>query len=148
MAKTVLELFNAEQDKQRNKVEITKEINTYANDNDKSGKPSVNKLLNFYLKNQKDEQPLAKVSGDGTLTMSVEEYEGPYGCGNDKIEIVYYRHVEDENPSKSFEIEFEPDKASDFLVTSCDYENVTAAEIKELINLLLYGKRNVSESEA
>lgn len=145
MAKTVLELFNAEQDKQRNKTEITKEINTYAND--KSGKPSVNELLNFYLKNQKDEQPLAKVSGDGTLTMSVEEYEGPYGRGNDKIEIVYYRHVEDENPSKSFEVEFEPDKAGDFLITSCDYENVTATEIKELINLLLYGKRNANESE-
>lgn len=146
MAKTVLELFNAEQDKQRNKTEITKEINTYAND--KSGKPSVNELLNFYLKNQKDEQPFARVSGEGTLTMSVKEYEGPYGRGNDKIEIVYYRHVEDENPSKSFEVKFEPDKASGFLVTSFDYENVTATEIKELINLLLFGKRNINENEA
>lgn len=145
MAKTVLELFNAEQDKKRNKAEITKEISAYAND--KSGEPSVNELLNFYLKNQKDEQPLAKVSGEGTLTMSVEEYEGPYGRGSDKIEIVYYRHVEDENPSKSFEVEFEPDKAGDFLVTSCDYENVTATEIKELINLLLYGKRTANENE-
>ena len=145
MAKTVLELFNAEQDKKRNKAEITKEISAYAND--KSGEPSVNELLNFYLKNQKDEQPLAKVSGEGTLTMSVEEYEGPYGRGSDKIEIVYYRHVEDENPSKSFEVEFEPDKAGDFLVTSCDYENVTATEIKELINLLLYCKRTANENE-
>lgn len=145
MAKTVLELFNAEQDKKRNKAEITKEIGAYAND--KSGEPSVNELLNFYLKNQKDEQPLAKVSGEGTLTMSVEEYEGPYGRGSDKIEIVYYRHVEDENPSKSFEVEFEPDEAGDFLVTSCDYENVTATEIKELINLLLYGKRTANENE-
>lgn len=145
MTKTVLELFTAEQDKKRNKTEITKELNAYAND--KSGKPSVNELLNFYLKNQKDEQPLAKVSGEGTLTMSVEEYEGPYGRGNDKIEIVYYRHVEDENPSKSFEIKFEPDKADDFLVTKFNYENVTATEIKELINLLLFGKRNVNESE-
>lgn len=145
MAKTVLELFNAEQDKKRNKAEITKEISAYAND--KSGEPSVNELLNFYLKNQKDEQPIAKVSGEGTLTMSVEEYEGPYGRGSDKIEIVYYRHVEDENPSKSFEVEFEPDKAGDFLVTSCDYENVTATEIKELINLLLYGKRTANENE-
>lgn len=141
MTKTVLDLFNAEQDKKRNKIEITKELNAYAND--KSGNPSVNELLNFYLKNQKDEQPLAKVSGEGTLTMSVEEYEGPYGRGNDKIEIVYYRHVEDENPSKSFEIKFEPDKADDFLVTKFNYENVTANEIKELINLLLYGKRNI-----
>lgn len=141
MAKTVLELFTAEQDKKRNKTEITKELNAYAND--KSGKPSVNELLNFYLKNQKGEQPLAKISGEGTLTMSVEEYEGPYGRGNDKIEIVYYRHVEDENPSKSFGVEFEPDKAGDFLVTNFDYENVTATEIKELINLLLYGKRNL-----
>lgn len=142
---TVLELFNVEQDKQRNKVEITKEINAYVND--KSGKPSANELLNFYLKNQKGEQPLAKVSGEGTLTMSVEEYEGPYGRGNDKIEIVYYRHVEDENPSKSFEVELESDKAGEFLVTSCDYENITATEIKELISLLLYGKRNANESE-
>lgn len=141
MTKTVLDLFNAEQDKKRNKIEITKELNAYAND--KSGNPSVNELLNFYLKNQKDEQPLAKVSGEGTLTMSVIEYEGPYGRGNDKIEIVYYRHVEDENPSKSFEIKFEPDKADDFLVTKFNYENVTANEIKELINLLLYGKRNI-----
>lgn len=140
MTKTVLELFTAEQDKKRNKTEITKELNAYAND--KSGKPSVNELLNFYLKNQKDEQPLANVSGEGTLTMSVEEYEGPYGHGNDKIEIVYYRHVEDENPSKSFEVKFEPDKAGDFLTTNFDYENVTATEAKELINLLLYGKRN------
>lgn len=145
MTKTVLELFNAEQDKKLNKSKITKEITAYTND--KSGKPSVNELLNFYLKNQKGEQPLAKVSGEGTLTMSVEEYEGPYGRGNDKIEIVYYRHVEDENPSKSFEVEFEPDKAGAFLVTSCDYENVTATEVKELINLLLYGKRNANESE-
>ena len=145
MAKTVLELFTAEQDKQRNKAEITKEINAYVND--KSGKPSANELLNFYLKNQKGEQPLAKVSGEGTLTMSVKEYEGPYGRGNDKIEIVYYRHVEDESPSKSFELRLEPDKAGDFLVTSCDYENVTANEIKELINLLLFGKRNINESE-
>lgn len=140
MTKTVLDLFNAEHDKKRNKIEITKELNAYAND--KSGNPSVNELLNFYLKNQKDEQPLAKVSGEGTLTMSVEENEGPYGRGNDKIEIVYYRHVEDENPSKSFEVKFEPDKAGDFLTTNFDYENVTATEIKELINLLLYGKRN------
>lgn len=140
MTKTVLELFTAEQDKKRNKTEITKELNAYAND--KSGKPSVNELLNFYLKNQKDEQPLAKVSGEGTLTMSVEEYEGPYGRGNDKIEIVYYRHVEDENPSKSFEVKFEPDKADGLLITTFDYENVTADEIKELINLLIYGKRN------
>lgn len=141
MTKTVLDLFNAEHDKKRNKIEITKELNAYAND--KSGKPSVNELLNFYLKNQKDEQPLAKVSGEGTLTMSVKEYEGPYGRGNDKIEIVYYRHVEDKKSSKSFEVKFEPDKAGDFLITSCDYENVTATEIKELINLLLYGKRNL-----
>jgi hypothetical protein len=145
MTKTVLDLFNAEHDKKRNKTEITKELNAYAND--KSGKPSVNELLNFYLKNQKDEQPLAKVSGEGTLTMSVEEYEGPYGRGNDKIEIVYYRHVEDENPSKSFEIKFEPDNADDFLVTKFNYENVTATEIKELINLLLFGKRNANENE-
>lgn len=141
MTKTVLDLFNAEHDKKRNKIEITKELNAYAND--KSGNPSVNELLNFYLKNQKGEQPLAKVSGEGTLTMSVEEYEGPYGRGNDKIEIVYYRHVEDENPSKSFEVKLEPDKADDFLVTKFNYENVTANEIKELINLLLYGKRNL-----
>lgn len=140
MTKTVLDLFNAEHDKKRNKIEITKELNAYAND--KSGNPSVNELLNFYLKNQKDEQPLAKVSGEGTLTMSVEEYEGPYGRGNDKIEIVYYRHVEDENPSKSFEVKFEPDNAGDFLTTNFDYENVTATEVKELINLLLYSKRN------
>ena len=146
MTKTVLDLFNAEQDKKHNKTEITKELNAYAND--KSGNPSVNELLNFYLKNQKDEQPFAKVSGESTLTMSVIEYEGPYGRGNDKIEIVYYRHVEDENPSKSFEVEFEPDKAGDFLTTGFDYENVTATEIKELINLLLYGKRKVNESEA
>lgn len=145
MTKTVLDLFNAEHDKKRNKIEITKELNAYAND--KSGNPSVNELLNFYLKNQKGEQPLAKVSGEGTLTMSVEEYEGPYGRGNDKIEIVYYRHVEDENPSKSFEIKFEPDKANDFLITKLNYENVTATEIKELINLLLYGKRNANENE-
>ena len=145
MAKTVLELFNADQDKKRNKVKITKEIHNFVNN--KSGNPSVNELLNFYLKNQKGEQPLAKVSGEGTLTMSVREYEGPYGRGNDKIEIVYYRHVEDENPSKSFEVKFEPDKAGDFLVTNCDYENVTANEIKELINLLLYGKRNANENE-
>lgn len=145
MTKTVLYLFNAEHDKKRNKIEITKELNAYAND--KSGNPSVNELLNFYLKNQKDEQPLAKVSGEGTLTMSVEEYEGPYGRGNDKIEIVYYRHVEDENPSKSFEVKFEPDKAGDFLTTNFDYENVTATKIKELINLLLYGKHKVNESE-
>lgn len=140
MTKTVLDLFNAEQDKKHNKTEITKELNAYAND--KSGNPSVNELLNFYLKNQKDEQPFAKVSGEGTLTMSVIEYEGSYGRGNDKIEIVYYRHVEDENPSKSFDVEFEPDKAGDFLTTNFDYENVTATEVKELINLLLYGKRN------
>lgn len=145
MAKTVLELFNAEQDKKLNKTKITKEIHGFVND--KSGNPSANELLNFYLKNQKGEQPLAKVSGEGTLTISVKEYEGPYGRGSDKIEIVYYRHVEDENPSKSFEVEFEPDKAGEFLITSCDYENVTATEIKELINLLLYGKRNVNESE-
>lgn len=145
MTKTVLDLFNAEHDKKRNKIEITKELNAYAND--KSGNPSVNELLNFYLKNQKGEQPLAKVSGEGTLTMSVEEYEGPYGRGNDKIEIVYYRHVEDENPSKSFEVKFEPDKADDFLVTKFNYENVTATEIKELINLLLFGKRNANENE-
>ena len=61
MTKTVLDLFNAEHDKKRNKIEITKELNAYAND--KSGKPSVNELLNFYLKNQKDEQPLAKSFG-------------------------------------------------------------------------------------
>lgn len=141
MAKTVLELFNAEQDKKLNKAEITKEIHAFVNG--KSGNPSVNELLNFYLKTQKGEQPLAKVSGEGTLTMSVEEYEGPYGRGSDKIEIVYYRHVEDENPSKSFEVEFESDKAGEFLITSCDYENVTATEVKELINLLLYGERNI-----
>ena len=140
MTKTVLDLFNAEQDKKRNKIEITKELNTYAND--KMGNPSVNELLNFYLKNQKGEQPLARVTSDGTLTMSVCEYEGPYGRGSDKVEIVYYRHVEDKNPSKSFEVEFEPDKADNFLITEFDYENVTADEIKELINLLLYGKRN------
>ncbi len=145
MTKTVLDLFNAEQDKKHNKIEITKELNAYAND--KMGNPSVNELLNFYLKNQKGEQPLAKVSGEGTLTMSVKEYEGPYGRGSDKIEIVYYRHVEDENPSKSFEIKFEPDKANDFLITKLNYENVTATEIKELINLLLYGKRNANENE-
>ena len=142
MAKTVLELFNAEQDKKRNKVEITKEINAYVND--KSGKPSVNELLNFYLKNQKGEQPLAKVTGDGTLTMGVLYHDQLQYHGKDKIEIVYYRHVEDENPSKSFEIKFEPDKADDFLVTKFNYENVTAIEIKELINLLLYGKRNLN----
>lgn len=146
MTKTVLDLFNAEQDKKRNKIEITKEINAYAND--KSGKPSVNELLNFYLKNQKGEQPLAKVTGDGTLTMSVLYHDQLQYHGKDKIEIVYYRHVEDENPSKSFEVKFEPDKAGDFLVTNFDYENVTATEVKELINLLLFGKRNVSESEA
>lgn len=145
MTKTVLELFNAEQNKKCNKAEITKKIHGFVND--KSGNPSANELLNFYLKNQKGEQPLAKVSGEGTLTMSVEEYEGPYGRGNDKIEIVYYRHVEDENPSKSFEVEFESDKAGEFLITSCDYENVTANEIKELINLVLYGKRNTNENE-
>ena len=141
MAKTVLELFTAEQDKKRNKVEITKEINVYVND--KSGKPSANELLNFYLKNQKGEQPLAKVTGDGTLTMSVLYHDRLQYHGKDKIEIVYYRHVEDKNPSKSFEIKFEPDKADDFLVTKFNYENVTATEIKELINLLLYGKRNL-----
>lgn len=141
MTKTVLELFNAEQDKKHNKVEITKEINVYVND--KSGKPSVNELLNFYLKTQKGEQPLAKVTGNGTLTMSVLYHDQLQYHGKDKIEIVYYRHVEDENPSKSFEIKFEPDKADDFLVTKFNYENVTATEIKELINLLLYGKRNV-----
>lgn len=141
MTKTVLDLFNAEHDKKRNKIEITKELNAYAND--KMGNPSVNELLNFYLKNQKREQPLARVTGDGTLTMSVVEYEGPYGRGSDKIEIVYYRHVEDENPSKSFEVEFEPDKADNFLITNFDYENITATDIKELINLLLYGKQNL-----
>ena len=140
MTKTVLELFNAEQDKKHNKTEITKELNAYAND--KTGNPSVNELLNFYLKNQKGEQPLAKVTGDGTLTMSVLYHDQLQYHGKDKIEIVYYRHVEDENPSKSFEIKFEPDKASDFLITKLNYENVTATEIKELINLLLYGKRN------
>lgn len=71
MAKTVLDLFNAEQDKKRNKTEITKEIHSFVND--KSGNPFVNELLNFYLKTQKGEQPLAKVSGEGTLTMSVKE---------------------------------------------------------------------------
>lgn len=140
MTKTVLDLFNAEQDKKRNKTEITNEINAYVND--KTGNPSVNELLNFYLKSQKGEQPLAKVTGDGTLTINVAEYEGPYGRGSDKIEIIYYRHVEDENPSKSFEVEFEPDKADGLLITTFDYENVTADEIKELINLLIYGKRN------
>ena len=145
MTKTVLDLFNAEQDKKHNKVEITKELNAYAND--KSGKPSVNELLNFYLKSQKGEQPLAKVTGDGTLTMSVLYHDQLQYHGKDKIEIVYYRHVEDENPSKSFEIKFEPDKAGDFLVTGFDYENVTATEVKELINLLLYGKHKASESE-
>ena len=58
MTKTVLELFTAEQDKKRNKTEITKELNAYAND--KSGKPSVNELLNFYLKNQKTNSLLQK----------------------------------------------------------------------------------------
>lgn len=145
MTKTVLDLFNAEQDKKHNKIEITKEINAYAND--KSGNPSVNELLNFYLKNQKGEQPLAKVTGDGTLTMSVLYHDQLQYHGKDKIEIVYYRHVEDENPSKSFEIKFEPDKANDFLITKLNYENVTATEIKELINLLLYGKRNANEKE-
>ena len=140
MTKTVLDLFNTEQEKKLNKSKITKEINAYVND--KSGNPSANELFNFYLKNQKGEQPLAKVAAGDTVTMSVEEYEGPYGRGSDKIEIVYYRHVEDENPSKSFEVKLEPDKASDFLITKFDYENVTATEIKELINLLLYGKRN------
>lgn len=138
---TVLELFNAKQNKKRNKAEITKEIHGFVND--KTGNPSVNELLNFYLKSQKGEQPLARVTGDGTLTMSVIEYEGPYGRGSDKIEIVYYRHVEDENPSKSFEVEFEPDKADNFLITNFDYENITATDIKELINLLLYGKQNL-----
>lgn len=142
MTKTVLDLFNVEQDKKRNKVEITKELNAYAND--KTGNPSVNELLNFYLKSQKGEQPLAKVTGDGTLTMSVLYHDQLQYHGKDKIEIVYYRHVEDENPSKSFEIKFEPDKASDFLITKLNYENVTATEIKELINLLLYGKRNLN----
>ena len=146
MTKTVLDLFNAEQDKKRNKTEITKELNAYAND--KTGNPSVNELLNFYLKSQKGEQPLAKVTGDGTLTMSVLYHDRLQYHGKDKIEVVYYRHVEDENPSKSFEIKFEPDKASDFLITKLNYENVTATEIKELINLLLYGKRKVNESEA
>lgn len=140
MTKTVLNLFNAEQDKKLNKSKITKEIHDFIND--KSGNPSVNELLNFYLKTQKGEQPLAKVTGDGTLTMSVLYHDQLQYHGNDKIEIVYYRHVEDENPSKSFEIKFEPDKADDFLVTKFNYENVTATEIKELINLLLYGKRN------
>ena len=45
MAKTVLDLFNAEQDKKHNKIEITKELNAYANN--KMGSPSVNELLNF-----------------------------------------------------------------------------------------------------
>lgn len=96
------------------------------------------------MKSQKGEQPLAKVTGDGTLTMSVLYHDQLQYHGKDKIEIVYYRHVEDENPSKSFEIKFEPDKASDFLITKLNYENVTATEIKELINLLLYGKRNLN----
>ena len=145
MAKTVLDLFNAEQDKKHNKIEITKELNAYANN--KMGSPSVNELLNFYLQSQKGKQPLAKVTGDGTLTMSVLYHDQLQYHGKDKIEIVYYRHVEDENPSKSFEIKFEPDKADDFLVTKFNYENVTATEIKELINLLLFGKRNVNKSE-
>lgn len=140
MTKTVLDLFNAEQEKKRNKIEITKEINAYANN--KMGNPSVNELLNFYLQSQKGEQSLAKVTGDGTLTMTAIKCDAMQYHGKDKIEIVYYRHVEDENPSKSFEIKFEPDKADDFLVTKFNYENVTANEIKELINLLLYGKRN------
>lgn len=141
MTKTVLDLFNAEQEKKRNKIEITKEINAYANN--KMGNPSVNELLNFYLQSQKGEQSLAKVTGDGTLTMTAIKCDTMQYHGKDKIEIVYYRHVEDENPSKSFEIKFEPDKADDFLVTKFNYENVTATEIKELINLLLYGKRNI-----
>jgi hypothetical protein len=141
MTKTVLDLFNAEQEKKRNKIEITKEINAYANN--KMGNPSVNELLNFYLQSQKGEQSLAKVTGDGTLTMTAIKCDAMQYHGKDKIEIVYYRHVEDENPSKSFEIKFEPDKADDFLVTKFNYENVTATEIKELINLLLYGKRNI-----
>jgi hypothetical protein len=145
MAKTVLDLFNAEQDKKHNKIEITKELNAYANN--KMGSPSVNELLNFYLQSQKGKQPLAKVTSDGTLTMSVLYHDQLQYHGKDKIEIVYYRHVEDENPSKSFEIKFEPDKADDFLVTKFNYENVTATEIKELINLLLFGKRNANENE-
>lgn len=142
MTKTVLELFNAEQDKKLSKTKITKELNVYAND--KTDQPSVNELLNFYLQNQKGEKPLAKVTGDGTLTMSVLNHDGLQYHGKDKIEIVYYRHVEDKNPSKSFEIQFEPDNASDFLATKLEYENITATEIKELINLLLYGKRSIN----
>lgn len=141
MAKTVLELFDAEQERKLNKSKIIEEINNYVND--KTGKPSVNELLNFYLKNQKGEQPLAKVTGGDTVTLCVSEYEGPYGRGDDRLEIIYYRHVEDENPSKSFEIKFEHDSAGNILVDNFDYENVTVTEIKELINLILYGKRNV-----
>lgn len=141
MTKTVLDLFNTEQEKKLNKSKITKELNAYAND--KTGNPSVNKLFNFYLKNQKGEQPLARVTSDGTLTMSVLTHDGLQYHGKDKIEIVYYRHVEDEKPSKSFEVQFEPDNASDFLATKFNYQNVTATEIKELINLLLFGKRNI-----
>ena len=146
MAKTVLELFNAEQDKKRNKAEITKEITAYAND--KSGNPSVNELLNFYLKTQKGEQPLAKVTGSDTITMSVLLHNLLSYHSKDKINIIYYRHVEDDKPSRSFELVLEPDKADDFLITKSDYENVTATEIKELIYLLLYGKRTANENEA
>ena len=48
--------------------------------------------------------------------------------------------------AKVSKLNLNPDKADDFLVTKFNYENVTATEIKELINLLLFsGKRNANE---
>ena len=140
MTKTVLDLFTAEQAKKHNKIEITIELNTYINN--KTGNPSVNELLNFYLKNQKNKPALTQVTSDGTLTMSVAEYESPYGRRSDKIEIAYHQPVKDKNTNKSFKIEFESDKAGNFLITKFDYKAITAIEIKELINLLFYGKQN------
>ena len=142
---TVLELFNAEQDKNLSKSKLIKEIHNFVND--KSGKPSVNELLNFYLKTQKGEQPLARISGSATITLSIILHEPLSYHSKDKIEIVYYRHVEDEKPSQSFSLKLESDNAGDFLITDFSYENVTATEVKELINLVLYGKRNINESK-
>lgn len=146
MTKTVLELFKAEQSKKLNKSKITKEIQEFIND--KSGNPSINELFNFYLKTQKGKQPLAKVTSGDTITMSIYLHDPLSYHEKDKINIIYYRHVEDEKPSQSFKLELESDNAGDFLITKCNYENVTANEAKELINLLLYGKRNINENEA
>lgn len=146
MAKTVLDLFNAEQNKKLNKSKITREIQEFINN--KSGNPSVNELFNFYLKTQKGKQPLAKVVGNDTITMNILLHDPLSYHEKDKINITYYRHVEDEKPSQSFELKLESDTAGDFLIAKSDYENVTATEIKELINLLLYGKHNINENEA